>query len=190
MDITKLKVGAILSETSFFKVTGKTVHAIAVEDDFGNSVNISNDYVENILSSADLFEKEEKMTMTGLAELFIGSPRVAMTVAFIKKSKKKTKKAYDAEVSTVIEKVQNARVSEVEGLLKDLIANPISKEIPGELRVMKGRHYGKIDDLGRIHFIDMEVDKGDNPDYDARSRQVDPRTIQYLIVNNVKYTLK
>ena len=55
---------------------------------------------------------------------------------------------------------------------------------------MKGRHYGNIDDLGRIHFIDMEVEKGDNPDYDGRSRQVDPRTIQYLIVNNVKYTLK
>ena len=56
-------------------------------------------------------------------------------------------------IKQAIEKVQNAKVSEVEGLLRNLIENPVSKIIPGELRVMKGRHYGGMNDLGRIDFI-------------------------------------
>ena len=47
-----------------------------------------------------------------------------------------------------------------------------------------------VDDLGRVHFVDMEQAKGDKPDSDARMRQIDPRTIQYIIVGGIKYSLK
>jgi hypothetical protein len=125
--------------------------------------------------------------MTELADIFKQSTRVAMTVAFNKKDEDKGTRKYNAEVQAAIKKVQDAKVSEVEGLLKELIENPISRVIPGELRVMKGRHYGHMNDLGRINFVDMEL-----PDNDPanRERQVDPRTIQYIIVNKVKYNLK
>jgi len=36
----------------------------------------------------------------------------------------------------------------------------------------------------------MEQAKGSKPEYDERLRQVDPRTIQYVIVGGKKYTLK
>ena len=190
MKTNQLKKGSILSETSFFVVEKVERDNVTVIDDFGNEVSIGNEYVEKVLSSADIFDKEEKKSMTELADIFINSPRIAMTVAFFKKDTAKTKTAYNKEVASAIEKVQNAKVSEVEGLLRNLIENPISRVIPGELRVMKGRHYGKVDDLGRVHFVDMEQDKGNKSDYDARMRQVDPRTIQYLIVSGTKYTLK
>lgn len=189
MKVSNLKVGSILSETSFFKIKQIKSNSIVVNDDNDNELEIGNPYVESILNSADSFDKEEKKSITELADLFINSPRIAMTVAFFKKDTAKTKKAYEAEKATKIEEISNAKVSDVSRLLNDLIENPISKVIPGELRVMKGRHYGSIDDLGRVQFVDMEIDKG-NGAFDARLRQVDPRTISFIIVNNVKYTLK
>ncbi len=182
MNFNKLIIGEILSETNYFiveKIVGKEVQ-LKVGD---KSVVLNEGYVNNYLNSAEQFEKEEKKTKTELAELFINSPRIAMTVAFYKQDTSKTKKAFDAEKLAKIEEIRNARVSNVEKLLNDLIENPITKTIPGELRIMKGRHYGVIDDLGRVQFTDMEVTTG------SQERQVDTRSITYLIINNVKYNL-
>ena len=184
-----LKPGSILSETSFFIVKEVLSNSVVVVDDNGTQITIGDKYVEQVLTSADLFDTEEKKTMTELAELFISSPRIAMTVCFMKKDTAKTKKAFEAEKAAAIKKVQEASLSTAATLLADLIDNPISKVIPGEMRCMKGRHYGNIDELGRVHFIDMEQAKGTS-DHDSRSRQVDPRTIQYIIVGGVKYSLK
>lgn len=187
MKTSLLKKGSVLSETSFYVVKEIHVGKVIVTDDAGREITIGDKYVEQVLASADSFSSEEKKSMTELAELFINSPRIAMTVAFMKKDTAKTKKAYEAEKAAKILEIQNAKVSQVEKLLNDLIENPITKVIPGELRVMKGRHYGELDDLGRVKFVDMELPSNDPS---SRIRQVDPRTIQYLIVNDVKYTLK
>jgi len=190
MDFKKLKPGSILSENSFFVVKEIKPGKVIVKDEYGNDITIGEAYVDKVLHCADYFEKEEKKTMTELAELFISSPRIAMSLAFYKKSTEKTKKAFEAEKSAKIKEIQNASLSTAAKLLEDLIENPISKTIPGELRVIKGRHSGHIDELGRVHFIDMELSKESDKDYDTRKREVDPRTIQWLIVNKVKYTLK
>lgn len=190
MNTKNLKVGEILSETSFYTIKNIKDNAVELIDDLGNSLTISKKYIEKIINSADFFEATEEKTMTELAELFINSPRIAMTVAFFKKDQAKTKKAYEAEKKAKIEEIQSARVADVPKLLNDLIENPLSKVIPGELRIMKGRHYGSIDELGRIQFIDMEQSRDASKDYDTRLRQVDPRTIQYIIVGGVKYQLK
>lgn len=190
MNTKELKKGSILSETSFFTVKEVVGNAINVIDDLGNELQIGLPYVEAVLQSADIFVKEDKKTMTELADILINNPRVAMTVAFFKKDVVKTQRAYKAEKEEAIKKVQEASLANAAKLLENLIDNPISKVIPGELRVMKGRHYGQMDDLGRVHFVDMEQVKGDKPESDARMRQIDPRTIQYIIVGGVKFTLK
>lgn len=187
MKISNLKPNSILSETSFFVVKEVKKASIVVEDDHNNIMEIGDNYAETVLQSADYFASEEKKTITELADIFISSPRIAMTVAFYKKDVAKTKKAYEAEKLAKIEEIQNAKVSDVPSLLSNLIENPISKIIPGDLRIMKGRHYGDIDDLGRVQFLDMELSK---TDASSRLRQVDPRSIQEIIVNKVKYTLK
>lgn len=190
VNIKDLKKGSILSENSFFVVEKVIKNGVIVKDEFGNEVEIGKEYVENLLASADSCQTESKVTVTELADIVKNNPRIAMTVAFYKKDVTKTKKVYNAEVNEAIEKVRNAKVSEVEPLLRDLVENPISKVIPGELRVMKGRHYGHIDDMGRLHFVDMEQVQDPKRSDDSRMRQVDPRTLQYVIVNNVKYSLK
>lgn len=190
MNIKDLVPGSILSETSFFTVKKIQSDIVTVVDDYDNEIEIGKEYVEKILSSADIYDKEEKKTMTELADIFINSPRIAMTVAFYKKDIEKTNKAYEAEKKAIIQKIVDAKVSDIPALLNELIENPLSKVVPGKLRIMKGRHYSNIDELGRIQFIDMEIAKEPNKDYDSRIRQVDPRTIQYLIVGGIKYLLK
>lgn len=178
-----LKIGDILGESQYYvvqKVAGDRVQLKAGE----GSVVVDKAYVENYLNSADQFSKEENMTKTALAELFIGNPRIVMTVAFFKQDKTKTIKAYKAEVQEQAEKVQKDFMAKGISAVIEALSNPVSKIIPGELRVMRGRHYGEVDDLGRITFTDMEVTDG------TQLRAVDPRTIQYIIVNDIKYSLK
>jgi hypothetical protein len=190
IDVSKLRLGGILSETSFFIIKGIESGRIQVEDDSGNDLTIGIEYVKDVLKSADIYEQEEKRTITELADIFINTPRIAMTVAYYKKDTEKTKKDWEAEKAAKIEEINNAKVSEVPSLLNNLIENPISKIIPGELRVMKGRHYGEVDDLGRVRFVDMEISLNKNSNMDNRLRLVDPRTISYIIVDGIKYSLK
>jgi hypothetical protein len=190
MKANKLSKGSILSETSFYVVKEVQTKAVVVVDDMGNELTIGNPYVEKILQSADYFESTEPKSMTELADKFLNSPRVAMTVCFITKETPKTKKAYDAELVEAADKVRNAKIGDVDKILLNLLKNPISTTIPGNQRVMRGRHYGHQDDLGRVTFIDMELNRDLSKDYDTRNRNVDPRTIQWLIVGKTKYTLK
>lgn len=183
-------IGDILSETSFFTVSKVQPNGdITVKDDLNNEVTISKQYAEQILHSANNYSKEEQKTLTELADILISHSRIAMTVCFIKKATAKTKKVFEAEKQAKIAEIQSTTLANAGKLLEDLIENPISKEIPGETRVIRGRHYGHIDDLGRVHFVDMEIPKTTNEGTE-RMRQIDPRTIQYIIVNNTKYNLK
>lgn len=183
--------GSILSEASFYVVQKIVGDKVIVHDDFGHEITLSQRYVNEITVNADAYTSEEKKSMTELGEIFVNSPRIAMTVAYITKGTEKTKKEYDAEKKAKIDEIVNATLKNTPALLSDLIDNPITREIPGKLRVMKGRHYGNQEtSTGRVHFIDMELKKDPTKDYDTRTRQVDPRTIQWLIVNKVKYTLK
>lgn len=189
MSKLNLKPGTIFSETSFYTVSSVKNNEVVMTDDLGNEVTLSNKYVKDILNSADDFEREEECTKTQLAEILLNNPRVAMTVAYITQSKEKGKREFAAEKQAAIEKVQNASLKDAAIILADLIENPISKFIPGKERVMKGRHDGNQDDLGRVIFIDMEAERGVK-EYDGRIRLIDTRTIQYIIVRKVKYVLK
>ena len=183
--------GSILSETSFYVVKSlEKGGKVVVVDDYGHSINLSERYVKEITVSADQYDTEEKKTKTEMQEIFFASPRLAMTVAYITQSSEKPKKEYDAEKAAKIDEISRASLSTAAVLLGDLIDNPITREIPGKLRVMKGRHYGSQDTNGRVSFIDMEITRDASKDYDTRTRLMDPRTIQWMIVNKVKYTQK
>jgi hypothetical protein len=67
----------------------------------------------------------------------------------------------------------------------------LASVIVGKERTMVGRHYGSVNEFGRVSFIDMEIEKDTTKaDYDSRTRQVDPRTINWMIIRGVKYKTK
>ena len=192
MKVTDLKQGSVLSEMAFyvFESYDRSTGLATLKNDDGQKIQIGSDYVEQLLESADYFEKEEELSQTDLIIKFAESRRTAMTANFIKKGAEKAPTKFKKEVKDAVEKVKNAKVSEVEKILTEYLTNPIEKFVPGEERTARGRHYGVPNEHGRYPFIDMGKDRGTNPAHDGRTIQVDPRTLQWIIVDKVKYKLK
>lgn len=168
------KKGEILSETSYYTIEevipGK---GIKVKMTDGSIQPIGEDYAKQYFKSADNFLTEKKLNMTELADLFIKSSNIAVTVNFNKKVDENN------VAKEMIDLCANTAPSKIQSVMK----KAVKQALKGNERVMKGYHKGVINELGRIQFIDMEAD-GYN------IRQVDPRTINYLIVDNIKYILK
>lgn len=185
MNLKDIKQGHIISETQYYRVTQVYSKGVTVKMDNAQEVVLGIGYLKAaIMHSADSYDTEEKATKTKLEELFKEHPRTAMTVCFRKQPKEQDVAATIAELYPNKGKI----ISEAEFVQK---AKEIAKSvIQGELRVMRGRHYNSYGAGGRIQFIDMDIEQDMSKDYDTRMRLVDPRTIEHLIVNGIKYTLK
>lgn len=180
-----IKAGSILSEFQIYKVksVNQSNRTVDVTDSNNNVIELPFKYVDDILTSADYFEKTVKKTVTELAALVINNPRVAMTVGFTKKGKELSDTAYRKKIAEAVAKVKDAKVSEIDALVTNMMTNPIRKSEEGEFRHMKGTSAGTLNDLGRINFFDAEAPA-------SIVKQVDPRTIDYVILNKVRYEHK
>jgi len=184
INVKNVKKGDILSENSFFVVQEVNPTSLTVVASNGIVSTISNSYAEGVLHSADQYNTEVPVTKTELAETFIKNSRIAITVAFITQDKVKTAKEFKQEKAEFLAKMKKVKAADRVKMIESLIDNPITRVIPSELRIMKGYHNGFVDHLGRVPFTDLEV-PGKN-----KFKLVDPRTIQYIIVNEMKFTLK
>lgn len=174
-----LKPKEVLSETQFYTVDKISGNQVQLSTDSGESIVVDKPYVEALLTSASQFSKEEKLSKTEVAQKFLSSSGVAVTVNFNKQVK-------EADVvKEIMEKVSGAAIKDIEKAVKA----GVKKALEGEERTMVGRHFGEINEFGRVNFIDMEQAKGAGA-YDARLRQVDPRTINWFICRGVKYVVK
>lgn len=179
-NFNKLKIGNKLSEIQYYSVEKIVGDKIQLKPDSGDSIVVNKDYVDKFLTSADQWEKEEKVTKTVATEIFKSNPGVVMTCSYQKQVK-------EADVLVEIkEAYENSTPKEIEVKLKKAIKTALN----GVERVIVGRHNGAQDDFGRFHFTDMEIAQDTSKSYDVRQRLVDPRTISYLIVKGVKYTVK
>lgn len=178
----QLKVGGVLSETQYYKVVDIKGDKVQLQNDEGTNIVVNDGYVENALNAADQFTKTEKVTKTKLAEIFMSYPRIAMTVNFNKQVKP------EDVAKGIIDVYDDLGMGMTKADFGKKVKAALS--IKGEERTMIGRHYGSKDVNGRVHFIDMNVEKAVGKDYDTRQRLVDPRTINFIIVDNVKYQLK
>lgn len=183
MQFKNLKVGEVLSETQFYKVEKVVGSQVQLKTDSGESIIVDNKYVDDLLNSGVQFTKTEKITRTELVEKFLTNARVAMTVNFNKQVKPEDIKQ---QLVALYPNKGGKLMSEAE--FKKAVAKAI--DLKGDERTMIGRHYGVQDSNGRVHFIDMQIDKDPSKAYDARQRLVDPRTINYVVVSGVKYEVK
>jgi hypothetical protein len=175
-----LKQGDVLSEAAFYKVEKIVGDKVQLQMDSGESVILNQGYVDSFLTSADQFSKEEKVTKTELAELVSSNPRTVMTVNFFKQVK-------EIDVQKEIQEAyENSSPKEFTTKMK----LAVKKGLAGEARTMIGRHYNTKDEFGRIHFTDMSINKDFSKTYDTRARLFDPRTLNWAIINDVKYTVK
>jgi len=169
-----LKKGNVLSETQFYVVKEINKDEAILLNDTNEEITVSRDYVDKLLNSANDFAKEEKITKTLAAELLLNNPNIALTVNFNKQVKPE-----DVE-----KEILDAYANNTPSALPAAVKKAVKSAINGVERTMVGRHNGGVNEFGRINFVDME-EKGPN-----KTRQVDPRTINWLIVKGIKYVVK
>ena len=181
LNYDELTPGDVLSENSF-SIVKEVLPTKLIVTSNGRDIEIGRKYAENVLYSAKIFSNQVKISQTDLIETLMSMPRTACTVYFRKADTPKTQKAIKEEKAAKLAAIQAATIDTLPALVTDLMENPILDYIPGEMRVMLGYHEGKKDDRGRILFIDME---------DSRKvKTVDPRTLEFIIVDNKKFIKK
>lgn len=176
----KLKVGEVLSETQFYKTMKISGNQVQLQNDLGENIVVDDKYVDGCLTSAVQYSKEEKVTKTEAAEIFVANRYTAMQASFNKQVKEPD------VVKEIMAAYEGATPKEMEVAVKKAVKSALQ----GEERTITGRHAGSKDEFGRIQFIDMDIDKIDGKDYDLRQRLVDPRTLNWLVVKDVKYIVK
>lgn len=180
-EFKKLVVGEVLSETSFYTVEKVVGDKVQLGAENGESVIIDKPYVEAFLASASQYKLEQAVTRTEMSEIMLKNSFRAITVNFQKQVK-------DTDIQKEIQEAyENSTPKEFASKMKVAV----KKGLSGVERSMVGRHFGHQDEFGRVQFIDMEVKKDfSKATYDTRQRQVDPRTLNWIIVNDIKYVIK
>ena len=206
IDIDKLKVGDILSESSHYKVQGIYGSEIVMTHFESNTtVTLNELYVKNLLHSGDEFSnvievtKEDKKDGTpGIRTIFenIHGGQV-FTVCFKKQDKPKSKKKLGEEVDALVEKFSNELdkvksqkkgvTNKAKELIEGLINNPILPYEEGEDRILRGYKIQFTSRDGRYDCVDMDIERTEK---ESGIRPCNINTIKWLIYNGVKYVVK
>lgn len=169
----KIQIGDYLSETQYYKVVDKKGGKIYVSNERGFEFNISSNIVEEGMLTANQFEEEKKVNRTDIVNLLENAKDTIFTVNFNKLPNEKS----------MLEELKNVKISDLgsETELKKLA----KRMNMGEERTLIGHLNHSEPKLGRSNVTDLEIPVGQH-----RSRLVDHRTINWLIINNVKYVVK
>lgn len=206
LDISKIKKGTIISESSHYIVKerrGLNVDLIHYES--GEQVTIGSTYLANYTNSGDDYIKEVKVTKEDKRDGTLGIRSIwenihsdqVFTVCFKKQDKPKSKRRLDEEInylvnqfSNDIDKVKASKKGVAERakqLITELIKEPILPYEKGEDRVLRGYKIQFSSRDGRYDCIDMDIVKTDK---ESGIRPVNINTIKWLIFNNVKYIVE
>lgn len=204
--INQLKEGSIISESSHYivkRVSGSNVFLTHHES--GEEVQIGVSYLKNYTNSADLYDKEMKVTKEDKKD---GTPGIrtiwesihsgqVFTVCFKKQDKPKSRKKFQEEINNLvnqfskdIDKVKASKkgvADKAKQLITELIKDPILPYEEGEDRVLRGYKIQFESRDGRYDCVDMDIIKTEK---DSGIRPVNINTIKYLIYNGVKYIVE
>lgn len=166
-----IKVGDYLSRLSYLKVEAAPFCGpMTVRNEAGKSWSIDNSLVEAECYSASHSDETKEVTRTELIEIFNGTADNVYTVCFNKQPK--VEDAFDA----IANKGKLKSNIEIKKLLKEKMA--------GEERILTGYTIKREIPWGRSMVVDLCEPSTD------RIRQVDHRTLNWLICQNVKYVIK
>jgi len=177
-------IGKIYSITNYFVIKEVNGQMVILANQNGQEIKSNLETVNKAMQSADDFKSEKIVTQTQFSEIIKENKNVAMSIYYQKTNTSKSKKAFNEELTTWKENVKEAFLKYGLSGLDAFAVNPVLKYIPGEMRLIKGYYPGGIGNNGFFPFVDVE----DN--YTLKSEAVNPRTIEYVIVNNIKYIKK
>jgi len=176
--VSKIQEGDFLSETQYYQVVKVAPTSIEVKNERNFTFHVGNAIVEEGMYSASQFNEVQEITRTELIEIFRLVGDTVFTVSFNKLPEIK-------DINDAIEGLNDGRILPV----KEMKAR-VKEAFKGKERILTGYLVKTETGFGRSVVIDLEIDKGSNPEYDNRLRQVDHRTLNWLIYKNVKYQVK
>ena len=133
---------------------------------------MSRDILESEMYSAKIYDKEEKLPRTQIIELMMKAKETVMTVVF----HKKIDEAYVKEVLEGASKNEFQDAKKLKALSSQLTEG---KQIEMTCFLLKSESK-----LGRSSVMDL------NAPWGANFRQIDHRTVESVILKNVKYSVK
>lgn len=206
VNLREIEVGDIFSEESHYVVKEVKSESVVFKHlESGKTVNLSNEYVYNMLNTSDQYEKEVKVTREdkkdgtpGIRTIFEGiRSSEVFTVVFKKQDKAKTKKQFESEKEaqrmeaiSMIDKAKRQKKSMTTAYkeaLEFVQSNPIKDYTEGEDRVLRGFKIQFVSRDGKYRCMDMDIEKTEK---DTGERLVNINTISQLIYNGVKYTVE
>ena len=173
-----IKEGDFLSEIQYYRVLEVRNSTVRVVNERGMEFTIGGDIVEEGIFSANQFTEVVELTRTQLIEQLSNVGNTIFTVNFNKLPTVK-------DINAAIEGLNKGQILPVSQMKKNVKA-----AFDGEERTLIGYLIQTETGFGRSSVIDITVERGDKPEWDARIRQVDHRTLNWLIHKNVKYIIK
>lgn len=164
-DPAQVKVGSFYSRHSFGVVTRVQRDRFALKNEDGFEWEVGRDILAQEFSFSDQYAKTEEVSRTRALEILAENIRTAVTVNFHKKADAK-------EIAAELAAGQG-------DLNKKQWAAKVEAALLGEERTMVGYHYNTHNEHGRLEFIEH----GKGP------RTIDPRTVNYIIVNQIRYVV-
>lgn len=175
-NVDKLRAGDRVSRLSYCTVTDIAGPKVTVKNETGREWSIGKEIFEDEFFTPDQFGETVELTRTEMIEIIRTNTRIIMTVNFHKKA---DNRALLRLVTGLLDDEHDQRKRHNKVQLTKLL----KAAIQGEERTMIGRHEGQLDEFGRLQFMATE-------EKISGLRKVDPRTVQWAIIANVKYVLK
>lgn len=170
LETQKLKAGDKLSRISYIEILDIGGGTSRVKNEEGFEWGIDNNILENQCYSADQFNETKEVTRTELITTLLEVGNTVFTVNF--------DKLPTPEDFLALTRDAGNKIRAFEDMKKDF------KKLKGENRTLVGYLIKTETGFGRSMVIDLEVKEA------HKVRQIDHRTLNWLIVRNVKYTVK
>lgn len=173
-----LQAGDVLSETQYYTVQRVTPDGVDIINERGFPFHISKGIVEEGMFASNQYGETVEVTRTQLIEIFSQVKDTVFEVCYLTQPKAD-------DINEAIESANKGKIIPVAELKK-----VVKETYKGKERILTGYLISTETGFGRSLVIDLKADKGTNPNHDGRIRQVDHRTLIYLIHKNVKYVVK
>ena len=166
-----MAVGDRISETQYYEIKELVRmdggRGARVQNERGFEFTISARIIEEGMYSANQHVLEEKVTRTEMVEVLENAGDTIFTVNFNKQ----------VDAKAVLERLKASKVATTIKAAKMLLE--------GNERTLVGYLLSTEPKMGRSQVIDLEIDPSKH-----RIRLVDHRTLNWIIIRNVKYILK
>lgn len=178
-DTRELLVGHYLSETQYYKVINVIGSMVEVENERGFTFSVNKNIIEEGMYTANQFTEEVKVSRTELINIFTSLGDTVFTVCFNKQPKVE-------DINEAIAQANKGKIIPIAELQK-IVKNAYK----GEERVLTGYMVNVETGFGRSTVIDLEADRSASTEnWDSRLRQVDHRTLNWLVHKNKRYIVK